>query len=83
MQPAKAAPKYGVPPTDMPVSAARSDLGATLSFDGSPTDVVKIEVYYLRCVLVGWGAWRSSGVFGKVVCACVWSSVPGPLRVYV
>eukprot|EP00903_Cladosiphon_okamuranus_P014508 g13457.t1 len=56
VQLAKAAPKYGVPPTDMPVSATRSDLGATLSFDGSPTDVIKIEVYYLRrggsCVMV-------------------------------
>lgn len=50
VRPAKAAPRYGVPPTDMPVSATRSDLGATLSFDGSPTDVINIEVYYLRCV---------------------------------
>ncbi|CAM9326292.1 unnamed protein product, partial [Ectocarpus fasciculatus] len=53
---AQAGPKYGVPPTDMPVSDSRSNLGATLSFDGSPSDVINIEVFYLRrggsCVMV-------------------------------
>ncbi len=46
---AQAEPQYGVPPTDMPVSHSRTNLGATLSFDGSPSDVINIEVYYLRC----------------------------------
>ncbi|CAN0270001.1 unnamed protein product [Ectocarpus sp. 12 AP-2014] len=40
----------------MPVSDSRTDLGATLSFDGSPSDVINIEVFYLRrggsCVMV-------------------------------
>ncbi|CBJ26974.1 conserved unknown protein [Ectocarpus siliculosus] len=53
---AQARPKYGVPPTDMPVSDSRTNLGATLSFDGSPSDVINIEVFYLRrggsCVMV-------------------------------
>lgn len=50
---AQARPKHGVPPTDMPVSDSRSNLGATLSFDGSPSDVIKIEVFYLRWVGAG------------------------------
>ncbi|CAM9130911.1 unnamed protein product [Scytosiphon promiscuus] len=53
---AQAQPKYGVPLTDMPVSYSRSNLGATLSFDGSPTDVINVEVYHLRrggsCIMV-------------------------------
>ncbi|CAN0278710.1 unnamed protein product [Pylaiella littoralis] len=53
---AQAEPKYGVPLTDMPVSHSRTHLGASLSFDGSPTDVINVDVYYLRrggsCVMV-------------------------------
>lgn len=45
---AQAEPKYGVPLTDMPVSHSRTHLGASLSFDGSPTDVINVDVYYLR-----------------------------------
>lgn len=41
-------PKYGVPKTVMAVSDKRSNLGVTLVFDGSPTDVVDVEVLHLR-----------------------------------
>lgn len=41
-------PKYGVPRTSMPVSGTTSNLGVTLSFDGSPTDLINLEVLYLR-----------------------------------
>lgn len=40
--------KYGVPKTTMPASDSRSPLGVTLSFDGSPTDVVHVDVLHLR-----------------------------------
>lgn len=48
---AQTEPKYGVPSTDMPVSHSRTNLGASLSFDGSPTDVINVDVYYLRYML--------------------------------
>lgn len=39
---------YGVPATTMPVSDAGTNLGVTLSFDGSPTDTFELEALRLR-----------------------------------
>lgn len=64
IQPKEATPKYGVPQTSMPVSDTRSNLGATLSFDGSPSDVINLEVLHLRSVS---GAVLCYAI--KVVCA--------------
>lgn len=41
--------KYGVPKTGMAVSESRTNLGAKLSFDGSPTDELDINIRHLRC----------------------------------
>lgn len=39
---------YGLPKTAMSLSDSRSNLGVTLSFDGSPSDVVNLDVLHLR-----------------------------------
>lgn len=66
MRLAQAQPKYGVPATDMPVSYSSTNLGATLSFDGSPTDVINIEVYHLRWVGLFWAGGRGAEGEGRL-----------------